>query len=169
MLCPYAHEEHGDCAYNEGHAGPHSYAHSQVVVGVPAPDEAGWGNGATVIGGVFSMQLPEGDKGRLMAWWLNTALCDFNDTMPKAEEYGGATGSADLEIVGDNIAKLMGWDDASSAMLQELGCWFYAQGKLARLVSDYQQQRPGKPDTLKDANVYVMMMRRIQESGRWPG
>lgn len=120
-----------------------------------------------VPGGVMVHITPKAN-GELVGWWLAETIRDLQLTAPKVDEYGGTTGSADLELLGDNIAKLMGWDDATPAMLQELGCWFYLQGKLARLVSDYQQRRPGKPDTLMDATVYAMMMRRLQFAGRWP-
>lgn len=104
----------------------------------------------------------------LATWWMRTAQLDLLAALPKASEYGGSTGSADLELVGDNIAKLMDWEGVPSPLLQEIGCWFYLQGKVARLVSDYQQRRPGKTDTLHDGVVYLMMMRRLQEHGRWP-
>lgn len=115
----------------------------------------------------FALDLPDAAMD-LLPWWLQTAAADLQKTMPKVDEYGGQSGSADLELVGDNIAKLMGWVDVPSAVLQEVGCWFYLQGKVARMVSNYQQQQPAKPDTLHDTTVYSMMMRRLQEEGRWP-
>lgn len=106
----------------------------------------------------------------LAEWWIRTSIGDFVGAIPKAEEYGGSTGgSADLRLIGDNLAELMTWPEGvTSALRQELGCWFYMQGKVARLVSDYQQRRPGKADTWLDATVYSMMARRIQQAGRWP-
>lgn len=105
----------------------------------------------------------------LLDWWMATAREDLLASLPKVEEYGGASGSADLKLIGDNLAVLMGWPEGTTdALKQELGCWFYAQGKQARLVSDYQQQRPGKADTWHDLTVYSMMARRIQEVGTWP-
>lgn len=105
----------------------------------------------------------------LVEWWLSTAMNDLLQATPKAAEYGGAgEGSADLRLIGDNLAELLGMRDAGDAVKQELGAWFYMQGKVARLVSDYQQHKPGKPDTWHDATVYSMMARRLQETGRWP-
>lgn len=102
-------------------------------------------------------------------WWMDTSAVDFMAAVPKSVEYGGTTGgSADLRLMGDNLAELMGWRNVSDAIKQELAVWFYAQGKAARLVSDYQQQRPGKADTWHDLTVYSMMARRLQESGNWP-
>lgn len=102
-------------------------------------------------------------------WWRATAQHDFETMLPKISEYGGAGGgSADLRLMGDNLAELLNWRDAPEAVRQELAVWFYVQGKAARLVSDYQQQRPGKPDSWHDIVVYAMMARRLQATGEWP-
>lgn len=102
-------------------------------------------------------------------WWMDTAAKDFMAAVPKSLEYGGSQGgSADLRLMGDNLAELMGWRNVSDSIKQELAVWFYVQGKAARLVSDYQQQRPGKADTWHDLSVYSMMARRLQETGLWP-
>jgi hypothetical protein len=120
----------------------------------------------------MTLTFPDIPSGALVGaarWWLNTSASDFMAAVPKAHEYGGTQGgSADLRLMGDNLAELMGWRDVSDAIKQELAVWFYAQGKAARLVSDYQQQRPGKADTWHDLTVYSMMARRLQESGNWP-
>lgn len=105
----------------------------------------------------------------LALWWFQTALHDLVMCLPKIEEYGGTGGgSADLRIMGDNLAELLGWEDATDAVKQELAIWFYTQGKTGRLVSDYQQQRPGKQDTWTDVRVYAMMAARLQAKGVWP-
>lgn len=102
-------------------------------------------------------------------WWLDVAKADFAAMAPKVEEYGGTdTGSADLQIMGNALAELMGMHDAPDAVKQEMACWFYALGKISRLVSDYKQGKPGKPDTWHDLTVYSMMARRLQAVGRWP-
>jgi hypothetical protein len=106
----------------------------------------------------------------LMIWWLSVAIKDCRATVPKVLEYGGAMGTegaADLRIMGDSIATLLGWGGFSPVAL-EMACWFYILGKVGRLVSDYQQRRGGKPDTWLDISVYTMMARRIQAVGRWP-
>lgn len=106
---------------------------------------------------------------KVAQWWLDTAADDFVASVPKTAEYGGTQqGSADLRLMGDNLAELMGWKDISDAIKQELAVWFYVQGKAARLVSNYQQQQPGKADTWLDITVYSMMARRLQETGLWP-
>lgn len=112
---------------------------------------------------------PTGILAETAKWWMDTAAGDFLAAVPKADEYGGSKGgSADLRLMGDNLAELMGWRGVSDAVKQELAVWFYAQGKAARLVSDYQQKKPGKADTWHDLTVYSMMARRLQESGNWP-
>jgi hypothetical protein len=109
-------------------------------------------------------------ENELLWWWIKTAVEDFTATVPKMLEYGGyAEGPAtDLLLIGRNLAELMDMHDAPDSVLMELGCWFYMQGKVARLVSDYKQKRPGKPDTWFDATVYALMARRIQDTGIWP-
>lgn len=105
----------------------------------------------------------------LEPWWLETVRDDLRRALPKIEEYGGAgEGSADLRVMGDALAELCGMRDADDAVKQELACWFYALGKISRLISDYRQGKPGKPDSWHDLTVYSMMARRLQDTGRWP-
>lgn len=107
---------------------------------------------------------------KLLEWWMHTAFSDFMATVPKMLEYGGTSDgpATDLLLIGRNLAELCDLHDAPDAVLMELGCWFYMQGKVARLVSDYKQRREGKPDTWFDATIYTMMARRIQEASQWP-
>lgn len=109
-------------------------------------------------------------EAELLAWWLCTAAADFDKTVPKMLEYGGSgEGPAvDLQLIGENLASLLDMHDAPDAVKMELGCWFYMQGKVARLVSDYKNGHPGKADTWFDAAIYAKMARRIQEVGQWP-
>lgn len=114
-------------------------------------------------------EAPSGPLVEAAEWWMSTAGKDFMAAVPKALEYGGTQGgSADLRLMGDNLAELLGWRGISDAVKQELAVWFYVQGKAARLVSDYQQKRPGKADTWYDLSVYSMMARRLQAVSRWP-
>lgn len=121
---------------------------------------------------MFFLPMPEdGQQAELMRWWLTTAYEDFQASTPKTEEYG----AHDLEIMGA-VLVLLSFKEKISILAEaqaapigsELACWFYVLGKVARLVSDYMAQRPGKPDTWHDITVYSMMARRIQEHGRWP-
>lgn len=120
---------------------------------------------------VLAFPVPTGEaEAALYKWWMGLAHADFQATVPKMLEYGGhATGPAtDLLLIGRNLAELLDMHDAPDDVLMELGCWFYMQGKVARLVSDYKQRRPGKPDSWFDAEIYARMARRIQETGQWP-
>jgi hypothetical protein len=123
----------------------------------------------------YVFQLPEDPTARgLFEWWINTAFEDFVATVPKMLEYGGdpnqRPGSADLRIIGESLMELLGWEvtTENQAVAQELACWFYTLGKGGRLISDYQQRKPGKSDTWFDKTIYSMMARRIQQVGRWP-
>jgi hypothetical protein len=112
-------------------------------------------------------EAPEMDD--IEAWWLHVSMKDLDAARPKIDEYGGAgEGSSDLRVMGDALAELCGTHDAPDAVKQELACWFYALGKVSRLISDYKQGKPGKADTWHDLTVYSMMARRLQETGRWP-
>lgn len=114
--------------------------------------------------------IRQGGEAELLQWWISLAVDDFYATVPKMLEYGGKIGSegaADLRTMGDALATLLGWGIFTPVAL-ELACWFYVLGKVGRLISDYQNQRPGKRDTWFDIVVYSMMARRIQETGRWP-
>ncbi|MDE2104790.1 MAG: hypothetical protein KGL39_46565 [Patescibacteria group bacterium] len=111
----------------------------------------------------------------LLKWWLKTTVDDFSLTGPKIEEYGTGDfqlkkeeGSADLRLIGANVAELIGLQDAPSALQQEIGAWFYLQGKVARCVANYKQGKPAKGDTLLDIAVYAAIMRRLQNKGQWP-
>ena len=117
----------------------------------------------------------ESDAPNLLEWWVNLTVGDFELTTPKIHEYGRgehqlkqSEGSADLRLIGENIAELIGIQDAPSALKQELGAWFYLQGKVARCVANYKQGLPAKADTLLDSRVYSVMMTRLQETGNWP-
>ena len=112
---------------------------------------------------------PAGVDPDLFQWWMDTAYTDLARTAPKTEEYsGGGGGSADLRVMGDALAELCGMRDGPEAVKEELACWLYLLGKTSRLISDYKQGKPGKSDTLFDATIYTMMMRRLQAAGRWP-
>jgi hypothetical protein len=126
--------------------------------------------------------LPEaGFQRDLMLWWMTTAYEDFMQGAPKVDEYG----SFDLELMGamlgvlaygmhiDKLVAGIKEDPGDSdykilPVVTELACWLYTLGKVSRLVSDYQAQRPGKADTWHDITFYSFMARRIQETGRWP-
>lgn len=120
--------------------------------------------------GAYVIPLPEGAAARdLFIWWMDTTLQDFEDTVPKIDEYSGTRGgSADLRVMGDSHAELLGWENVPPAVAMQLACWHYLVGKTSRMISDFQQRRMAKSDTLKDAAIYALMMRRLGETGNWP-
>lgn len=140
-------------------------------VRIDDPETLGSEDGATWL----QYRLPDDkDAADLFEWWMQSSFEDFVATVPKMLEYGGENerrpGSADLRVVGEGLMELMGWPitEYNQRVAQELGCWFYLLGKSGRLISNYQQQQPGKPDTWFDIGIYAKMARRIQEVGRWP-
>lgn len=111
---------------------------------------------------------PNVDKD-LFLWWMQQAFSDITATGPKVMEYGGTgEGSADLRIMGDALGELCGLRNAPESVRMELACWFYALGKISRLVSDYKHGQPGKADTWFDLSTYAFMARRLQATGQWP-
>lgn len=114
-------------------------------------------------------QVAEARTPELDRWWSATTRNDMRQAIPKIDEYGGTLeGSADLRVMGFALSELRMPPGSSPEVQQEVACWFYALGKVSRLISDYNQGKPGKPDTWHDLTVYSMMARRIQEAGRWP-
>lgn len=105
----------------------------------------------------------EPDPDSLEGWWPATAHADLTACLPKLREYG----SDDLVAIGDDLAALMEWHDASDAVKAELGCYFYLRGKTARMHTAYAAHRLPSDDTVHDETVYTMMIRRIRATGSW--
>lgn len=120
--------------------------------------------------GGIRYNCPEGVDPEFFQWWMDLAFSDLSKTVPKTAEYGGKNdGSADLRVMGDALGELCGLNGPDDKRVQlELACWFYALGKISRLISDYKAGRIGKADTWFDLTIYAMMARRIQEVGSWP-
>lgn len=100
----------------------------------------------------------------LTEWWLELAREEARRVVPKAVEYG----STDLRDIGVNIARLCG-RTVTDAEAEELGIYFYLEGKFARWRSAIMEGRPVSDDTLHDIGVYVRMAQRVRHSGNWPG
>ena len=104
----------------------------------------------------------------LAAWWHRMADVDLAMLGPKVEEYGGSGGSYDLDLVGRILADTTGRHDADRPTREELGCFHYLTGKLGRMAAAYREGKLPSDDTIVDAIVYLMMIRRIREVGGWP-
>lgn len=100
----------------------------------------------------------------LRGWWFDQAETEINATVPKAVEYS----STDLLDLGRTLAYIAGRtvDDEEA---EELGVFFYLQGKMSRWAGAIKQGRRVSDDTLFDVGVYVRMAQRIRHSGSWPG
>lgn len=84
--------------------------------------------------------------------------------LPKAAEYG----SNSLQRVGEVLARVAGRVPTSAEAL-ELGCYFYALGKMERWTDAVLRGEQPSTDTLLDLEVYCRMVRRIRDAGDWPG
>lgn len=110
---------------------------------------------------------PEED---LVGWWKATAQADIEGSIDKVREYGGC----DLLMLGTSLYQWAkegkDWSgDPTPAFLQELGIWFYLQGKIGRALSALQAGKFPSDDTILDIVYYAMMIRRIRTTGGWPG
>lgn len=93
-------------------------------------------------------------------WWLATAESDAAAFAPKFDEYG----SDDLARIGYKMADLMGREvDVEEA--NEIGIYFYLEGKLARWHEAIQQGRRVSDDTLLDGTTYFNMARLNRAGG----
>lgn len=108
-------------------------------------------------------KAPVREPDPLDIWWQETSEADLAKCLPKLHEYG----SYDLIAVGDMIAHVAGWSDATDAEKAELGCWFYELGKVSRAFDAIKQHRLPSDDTVLDVSIYAMMIRRIRNAGGW--
>lgn len=108
--------------------------------------------------------LIDGEVPGLLDWWRMTAADDAAACAAKADEYG----SVDLEIMGEALLKMIGWQEAPTRVGIEIACAFYALGKAARMLSAYSRHELPSRDTLLDMHAYAMMVRRVREVGQWP-
>lgn len=99
---------------------------------------------------------------------LSTWMAEFfgnaiTRIVPKAIKYG----SADLELMGKAMLQQAPQMDGTVAG-EELACWFYALGKVARLQGGYVQGGEAPDiDSWWDMLVYALMVHHIREFGEW--
>ena len=106
----------------------------------------------------------ESGEAELKQWWTDVASEDSDAVVPKAIEYG----SRDLEEMGHSLARVAD-RVVTRGEAQELGCWFYALGKMARWTAAVERGESVSLDTLIDLGTYITMVRRIRDIGYWPG
>lgn len=99
----------------------------------------------------------------LLAWWRKVTEVDIHQMLPKVSEYG----AYDLSMIGRTLLDVLDRENVPERVGQEMGCFFYLLGKIARMASAYKEGRLPSDDTLHDAVVYLMMIRRIRHFGEW--
>ncbi|QJD50031.1 hypothetical protein SEA_RASOVI_57 [Microbacterium phage Rasovi] len=111
----------------------------------------------------------------LYQWWMQTAHDEITPMLGKMVEYGGANRATDLidigrvlEEAGVRVDHFRTDQHTQTARQQELGCFFYLQGKFGRWVAAVKEGRPVSDDTLHDIGIYVRMVQRIRAVGGWP-
>lgn len=106
----------------------------------------------------------------LEEWWGEVSAGDAAAVVHKAMEYG----SADLDVMGEALIATSAFDtDGMSRqdrrkLGQELALSFYLLGKVGRLFGAYANGKLPSDDTIHDATVYSMMLRRVRAEGAWP-
>lgn len=103
------------------------------------------------------------DLEALRDWWMDTASVEFGMVGAKAIEYG----ATDLADIGHMLARTQGRtvNDEEAA---EMGCYFYALGKIGRWTAAMSRGDRVSVDSLIDLGVYVRMAQRIRAVGGWP-
>lgn len=96
-------------------------------------------------------------------WWLDLVSKRAPVIESKAKEYG----SNSLAEVGRLVARMQGREIEVSEALQ-LGCAFYAYGKMQRVADSMIRGALPSADTIEDLMIYAAMMRYISETGMWP-
>lgn len=108
----------------------------------------------------------------LYRWWMETAHNEIAPMVDKITEYGGSNRATDLTELGRIMVasgvKMPAHQGNVEPGYQELGCFFYLQGKFGRWVAAVKEGRPVSDDTLHDIGIYVRMVQRIRAVGGWP-
>ena len=106
---------------------------------------------------------PDGEMTELYDWWADQATAESMGAIPKAREYG----SRDLMEMGGTLMRIAGQEVDDGAAV-EVGCWFYAVGKMARWTAAIERGELVSDDTLHDLSVYIKMVQRVRACGGWP-
>lgn len=95
--------------------------------------------------------------------WIDRAISDINQAIPKSREYG----SAELQYLGDMMNAIHRANPGED-MAYESAILFYVLGKVGRWVSAYRRGEKVSEDTLLDITTYSMMVRLIRaRDGEW--
>lgn len=96
-------------------------------------------------------------------WWLSKISATAPEIQRKAEEYG----TNSLVEVGRLFARAQG-REVTEVEAIELGCFFYAYGKMQRIADAALKGMQPSMDTWHDLGVYASMAMYAREYGRWP-
>lgn len=105
------------------------------------------------------------DSDDLLSWWRRVSTTDIEGSLTKIAWYG----SGDLLAVGRLLADVAGRSRVTDAEAAEMGCLFYMSGKWARIAEAMKRGERPDDDSLFDLQFYTMMVRRIRDTGSWPG
>jgi hypothetical protein len=114
---------------------------------------------------LFDDDEPDVYGSPLERWWLDDSHDLAAQTVAKMHEYG----SNDLCEIGHMFWRLAGRhrdQPLSDVEAAELGCIFYLQGKMARVLSALQRGAWASDDTWLDLEVYSKMVRATR-AGVW--
>lgn len=98
----------------------------------------------------------------LYGYLIDRAKQEAEATIIKRREYG----SRDLVDIGRTMAEMTGRPGLTDEQLAELGCAFYAIGKMSRITSAIQRDEWPSHDTWMDIHVYALMVLAIR-AGVW--
>jgi hypothetical protein len=102
----------------------------------------------------------------LSRWWTGLADAELPGLIAKAHEYS----SYDLEMIGKMMSDTLGLEPSpGKGYYEEIGCWFYLLGKVARAMGAIRDGKLPSEDTALDTRIYATMILRIKQAGGWPG
>lgn len=156
----------------QAQAGEKTSGPSEVTGGpVPGPEQvAEWYETGKITNTTNTKEGVVRGENPLEQWWRANTESEIAWLVPKAEEYGGMHRASDLVDLGRTMTELMGRDpgEYSEGALQELGIYFYLEGKLGRWKAAILENRGVSEDTLTDISVYARMALRARQAGGWP-
>lgn len=104
------------------------------------------------------------DEPTFRDWWVDWVEDAAPTIQRKAAEYG----SNSLAEMGRTFARAQGRNQIEDHEALEIGCMFYAKGKIERVLDAMLQGRLPSADTWGDLMVYAAMASYIREFKRWP-
>lgn len=104
------------------------------------------------------------DKIDFRTWWVEWVDNAAPTIQRKAAEYG----SNSLAEMGRTFARAQGRNQLEDHEALEIGCMFYAKGKIERVLDAMLQGKLPSADTWGDLMIYAAMASYIREFRQWP-